>query len=87
MKNRRRPIKGFNSVDTASGYAVRFGRSKSGYWSAITVTPGMCALGCGNTIGECRKSIADGIRYSIEWAQEEGRTLPAPEGHSVPFSY
>ena len=87
VKNRRRPVKGFNSVDAARGYALRFGRAKSGYWFAITVTSGMSVLGGGDTIGECGKSIADGIRYTIEFAEEDGLSLPEPEGHSVPFSY
>jgi hypothetical protein len=87
MRKRRNPIKVFNSVDSASGYAIRFGQSKSGYWSAVTLATGMCVVGTGSTLGKCRKSIRDGIRYTLEWLKEDGDPIPEPEGHSVPFPY
>lgn len=65
---RRRSITSFNSVDSGSGYAIRFEQAKSGYWSAVTVDamPVMIVLGIGRTLGACRKSIRDGIRYGLD---------------------
>jgi hypothetical protein len=85
MKRRHTPISGFNSVDVASGYAIHFGRARSGDWSAVMFATGMCVLGAGKSLGECRKSIADGIRSTMEWAHEHGEPLPDPEEQNVRF--
>lgn len=88
MRKRLHPVKGFNSVGAASGYAIRFEQSKSGYWSAVTTgAKGMCVGGLGSTVGKCRKSIGDGIRYMLEYLNEKGEPIPEPARREVPFSY
>lgn len=86
MRKRRIPIKGFNAVD-GSGYAIRFEQYR-GKWSAVTsAAEGMIVVGRGSTLGKCRQSISDGIRFSLEGMREDGMKIPEPEGRTVPFMY
>jgi hypothetical protein len=63
MRKRTRPITAFNAIDRDSGFAIRFEQHPKGHWWAITTNaPKLIALGCGNTLGKCRKSVRDGIK-------------------------
>jgi hypothetical protein len=88
MKRRhRKPIHGFNTVEPTSGYAARFDMHKSGDWSAVTVIGGLhTVLGCGNTLKQCRESIGDGIRGTVEWLRINGKPILEPESREVPLS-
>lgn len=86
MKRRHNPIRHFNSVDAESGYAIRFSQARDRSWSAVTTaTPTMTVLGDGDTLAQCRQSMSDGIRGTLEYLLSKGKPITEPQWHEVPL--
>jgi hypothetical protein len=79
----RRAGPAFNSVDKATGYAVRFEKTRQGNWCSMVRS--FCAISLAPSLRTVRRHTTEAIGYSLEGAIEDGWPIPTPEGKATPM--
>lgn len=79
----RRTLHTFIRTDS-SGYVVRFGQGKDGYWAAVPNA--FLAISAARTLKQVKKMSSEAIQLCLEHASETGWDIPKPEGKPVVHS-
>jgi hypothetical protein len=77
LNRKRRAGNAFNGMDKATGYAVRFEKTKQGNWCSSVNS--LIALSMAPSLRTVKRHTNEAIGYHIEGAIEDGHTLREPE--------
>jgi len=73
----RRVDRAFNSIDSETGYAVRFEKNRQGWW--YFKPNAFVALSLARRLRAVRRHTHEVIHYCFETAAEHGWPVPKPE--------